>query len=76
MSSFALALRACETWIPQGAQEARQIMALIQSWNLEITKEMYLCYIGALAGQSEFENSVELIEEMENDIGEKVDAYT
>jgi hypothetical protein len=76
LSSFALALRACETWIPQGAQEARRIIALMQSWNLFITKEIYLCYLGALAGQSEFENSVELIEEMENDIGCEPDAYT
>jgi hypothetical protein len=76
LSSFALALRACETWIPQGAQEARRIVALMQSWNLVITKEIYLCYLGALAGQSEFENSIELIEEMENDIGVKPDAYT
>lgn len=76
LSSFALALRACETWIPQGAQEARRIIALMQGWNLEITKEIYLCYVGALAGQSEFENTIELIEEMENDIGEKPDAYT
>ena len=76
LSSFALALRACETWVPQGAQEARRIIALMQSWNLVITKEIYLCYLGALAGQSEFENAIELIEEMENDIGEKPDAYT
>jgi len=76
LSSFALALRACETWIPQGALEARRIMALMQSWNLIITKEIYDCYIGALAGQSEFENVVELIEEMESDIGEKPDAIT
>ena len=76
LSSFALALQACETWIPQGAQEARRIIALMQSWNLVITKEIYLCYLGALAGQSEFENSIELIEEMENDIGEKPDAHT
>ena len=76
LSSFALALRACETWIPQGAQEARRIIALMQGWNLVITKEIYLCYLGALAGQSEFENSIELIEEMDSDIGEKPDAYT
>jgi hypothetical protein len=76
LSSFALALRACETWIPQGAQEARRIIALMQSWNLVITKEIYLCYLGALAGQSEFENSIEVIEEMENDMGDKPDAYT
>ena len=76
LSSFALALRACETWIPQGAQEARRIMAMMQAWNIDITKEIYLCYMGALAGQSEFENTIELIEEMYNDIGEDVDAYT
>ncbi|OCT48508.1 pentatricopeptide repeat containing protein [Cladophialophora carrionii] len=76
LSSFILALRACEKWIPQGGHEARQIMALMQSFNLVITKEVYDAYIGALAGQSEFENTVELIEEMEQDIGESPDALT
>ncbi|OQV00184.1 Pentatricopeptide repeat-containing protein [Cladophialophora immunda] len=76
LSSFILALRACERWIPQGGHEARRIMALMQSFNLVITKEVYDAYIGALAGQSEFENVVELIEHMERDIGELPDAVT
>ena len=76
LSSFALALQACETWIPQGSQEARRIMALMQSWNLVITKEIYDCYIGALAGQSEFENTVQLFEHMEDDTGLPPDAIT
>ncbi|KIW93347.1 uncharacterized protein Z519_05952 [Cladophialophora bantiana CBS 173.52] len=76
LSSFILALRACERWIPQGGHEARRIMALMQSFNLVITKEVYDAYIGALAGQSEFENVVELIENMERDIGEPPDAVT
>lgn len=76
MSSFALALRACETWIPQGAMEARKTIAMMQSWDLEITKEIYDCYIGAIAGQCEFENTIELIEDMENDIGVPADAFT
>jgi hypothetical protein len=76
LSSFALALQACETWVPQGATEARNIIAMLQSWNVEITKEIYDCYIGAIAGQSEFENAIELIEEMENDTGLRPDAIT
>ncbi|KAK5205202.1 hypothetical protein LTR41_009051 [Exophiala xenobiotica] len=76
LSSFALALQACEKWIPQGSHEARHIMALMQSFNLIITKQIYDCYIGALAGQSEFENVVELIEKMEEDIGEPPDVLT
>ncbi|EXJ92937.1 hypothetical protein A1O3_01493 [Capronia epimyces CBS 606.96] len=76
LSSFMLALRACEKWIPQGGHQARHIMALMQSFDLIITKEVYECYIGALAGQSEFENVVELIDQMENDIGEPPDAIT
>ena len=51
-------------------------MGLIQSFNLVITKEIYDAYIGALAGQAEFENVVELIEEMPADIGEHPDALT
>ncbi len=76
LSSFILALRACEKWIPQGGHEARHIMALMQSFNLVITKEVYDAYIGALSGQAEFENVVELIEEMKKDIGEAPDAVT
>lgn len=76
LSTFALGLRACEKWVPQGGNEARHIMGLMQSFNLVITKEIFDCYIGALAGQSEFENVVELIEEMDKDIGEAPDAFT
>ena len=76
LSSFALALQACGTWVPQGSQEARRIIGMMQSWDLIITKEIYECYIGAIAGQSEFENTVELIEHMEEDIGESPDAVT
>lgn len=76
LSTFQLALRACEKWIPQGSHEARHIMALMQSFNLRITKEIYDLYLGALAGQSEFENVVELIDHMVSDIGEHPDAFT
>ena len=76
MASFALALRACETFVPQGAQEARRIVAMMQAGGLPITREIYHCYLGALAGNSEFENVVELIEEMETDLGEPPDAIT
>jgi hypothetical protein len=76
LSSFMLALRACEHWIGAGGEEARRIIALMQDWNLIITKEVYDCYIGALAGQSQFENTIELIDHMEEDIGERPDATT
>lgn len=75
-SSFEIALRACETWPPFGSFEARKIIAVMQSWNLEITKPLYDNYIGVMAGQCEFENAVELIDNMQNDIGEAPDAFT
>ncbi|RMZ81715.1 hypothetical protein DV737_g2419, partial [Chaetothyriales sp. CBS 132003] len=76
LSSFLLALRACETWVPFGSLEARRILALAQSWNMLISKDLYEAYIGAIAGQSEFENAVELIEHMHDDTGETPDART
>ena len=76
MSTFILALRACETWVPYGALEARNVMALVQRYDVEVTKELYDAYIGALAGQSEFENTIELIEEMERDTGFTPDVIT
>jgi len=75
-SSFEVALRACETWPPYGSFESRKIIAVMQSWNLEITKPLYDTYIGAIAGQCEFEAAVELIENMQRDIGEPPDAFT
>ena len=76
LSTFVLALRACETWVPQGSYEARKVMGMMQKWNLIVTKELYDAYIGAMAGQSQFENTVELIERMEEDIGEAPDVLT
>ncbi|KPI39961.1 Complex I intermediate-associated protein 84, mitochondrial [Cyphellophora attinorum] len=76
LSTFKLALRACEAWVGAGGEEARRIMALMQKWDLIITKDLYECYIGALAGQSQFENVIELIECMEEDIGVPPDATT
>ena len=75
-NSFALALQACETWVPQGSQEARRIMALLQQWVIDIDKDIYDCYVGAIAGQSEFENVVEMIQHMKDDISEQPDAIT
>jgi len=75
-STFEVAMRACETWPPYGNFEARKIIAVMQSWNLEITKPMYDNYIGVMAGQCEFEDAVELIENMQRDIGEAPDAFT
>jgi hypothetical protein len=76
VNSFILALQSCETWVPQGSQEARRIIALMQEWNMVITKPIYDAYLGAIAGQSEFENCVELIETMHGDIGEEPDYVT
>ena len=75
-SSFEVALRACETWPPNGSFEARKIIAIMQSWNLEITKALYDNYVGVMAGQCEFDSAVELIENMEKDIGVPPDAFT
>ena len=75
-STFEVALRACETWPPYGAFEARKIIAIMQSWNLEITKSLYDTYVGVMAGQCEFDSAVELIEYMEKDIGDPPDAFT
>jgi len=75
-STFEVAMRACETWPPYGNFEARKIIAVMQSWNLEITKPMYDNYVGVMAGQCEFEDAVELIENMQEDIGEAPDAFT
>ena len=71
-SSIQIALRACER-TPFGERIARDIWARLKKFEIEVTREIYAAYIGALAGQGLFDECVELCKGAEKE-GLRVDA--
>lgn len=72
-NSIRIALRACED-VAWGEQEARDIWARLKRFEIEITREIYTAYIGALAGQALFTECTKLIDEAEKETGHKPNA--
>ena len=71
-SSIQIALQACES-APFGERTARDIWARLRRFGIRATREVYTAYVGALAGQAKFQECVDLIDKMEEEIGEKPD---
>ncbi|KAL9103302.1 MAG: hypothetical protein Q9163_001644 [Psora crenata] len=72
--SIQIALKACEK-APFGDRVARAIWHRLKKSEIEVTKEIYAAYIGALAGQGLFDECVRLCEGAEKE-GARVDALT
>ena len=72
-ASIQIALRACEK-VPFGERHAREIWGKLQRFEIEVTREIYAAYVGALAGQSLFDECVELIDNAEKDARYQPDA--
>lgn len=72
-ASIQIALRACERAY-DGKEIARDIWAKLRKFEIEVTREIYAAYVGALAGQDLFEECVELIDNAEKDLKYKPDA--
>ena len=72
-ASIQIALRACERH-PSGEREAKGIWNKLQRFEIEITKEIYAAYVGALAGRNFFYECVELVKNAERDVGYQPDA--
>ncbi len=60
-NSIQIALRACEE-TPFGDKQARMIWHRLKKMDIEITKEVFAAYVGALAGQALLEEVKELIQ--------------
>ncbi|KKY14617.1 putative mitochondrial respiratory complex i chaperone [Phaeomoniella chlamydospora] len=75
-TTFAVVFRACEKFAPNGQPFAMQFMSRIKSGSFEITKEIYLAYLGAIAGNGDYNSAVELVENMEAETGHAPDAFT
>ena len=72
-SSIQHALRACER-ADFGERSARDIWARLRRLGIQVTREVYVGYIGALSGHGNFKECVGLIESAEAEIGYKPDA--
>lgn len=72
-NSLQIALRACET-TPFGDRHAREIWSRLRKHDVQISRETYAAYIGALAGQGLFSECTHLVNGAERDVGHKPDA--
>ena len=74
-NSIQIAFQACGA-IPFGDKPARGIWGRLKKFDIEITREIYVAYIGALAHQALFTEVVNLIDNMESETGCRPDALT
>lgn len=74
-NSIQIALRACEA-MPFGERPARDIWGRLKKFDIEVTKEIFAAYVGALAHQALFLEVVKLIDNMESETGCQPDALT
>lgn len=72
-SSLQIALRACET-TPFGDRHAREIWSRLRKHDVQISRDIYAAYIGALAGQALYSECIQLVNEAERDLGHRPDA--
>ncbi len=71
-SSIQIALRACEE-VPFGDRQARSIWARLRRMDIEITREIYAAYVGAIAGSGFLDEAKTLVDDMEKEVGCKPD---
>lgn len=74
-NSIQIALRACEA-TPRGDRPARDIWGRLKKFDIDVTKEIFTAYVGALARQALFLEVVKLIDNMESETGCQPDALT
>ena len=74
-NSICIAFRACEL-SPHGDQQAREIWSKLQKFEIEVTKDIYDAYVGALAGHGLGKEVISLINQMKEEIGCPPDVST
>lgn len=72
-ASIQIALRACEG-TSDGEDMARDIWATLRKFEIEVTREIYAAYVGALASQNLLNECVALINKAEKELRYKPDA--
>ncbi|KAI9846689.1 MAG: hypothetical protein M1837_003744 [Sclerophora amabilis] len=66
--SVQIALRACEAAPLGGDRHAAEIWQLLTDMKVDITQEVYVAYIGALAGSARLQEAKDLVDRMEDHI--------
>jgi hypothetical protein len=74
-ASLQLVFRACEIK-PFGDKPAKEIWNKMRKMEIDVTREVYTAYVGALAGQGLVDEVSTLIEGMEKDVGYGPDFMT
>ena len=74
-NSIQIVLRACEV-SPFGERSAREVWNKLHKFEIEITREMYASYVGAIARNTSMDEATRLLEGMEAEIGSPPDAST
>jgi len=72
-NSIQIAFQACEV-APFGDRQARDIWGRVRRFDIEVTREIYAAYIGALAGNGLLTEAMGLIENAQADVGCQPDA--
>jgi len=73
--SLELVFRACQRK-PFGDQKAKSIWAQMRRMEIEITREVFVAYVAALAGQGKLEDAKTMVESGEKELGLKPDFQT
>jgi len=74
-NSIRIALRACEL-MPYGQDKAKDIWKRLKKFEIEINKDIYAAYVAALAGNMLIEESLDMLDKMEAEIGVPPDPLT
>lgn len=73
--SLELVFKACEKQA-FGDRTARDVWSKMRRMEIEVTREVFVAYVGALAGQGKMEEAQEMVETAEKDLGLKPDVLT
>ena len=73
-SSIKIALHACEGLGPVAETWTNEIWNLLKEKNIEVTREIFAAYVGAIAGTAKRDLTWKILEDAEEVCGSKVDA--
>ncbi|KAF2088443.1 hypothetical protein K490DRAFT_39497 [Saccharata proteae CBS 121410] len=74
-NSIMIAFRACEK-APFGFEKAQPLWNRLRRLDIEISREMFASYVGALAGNAMVDEAIELVESGRRDFGFEPDVLT
>jgi hypothetical protein len=73
--SLELVFKACEE-TPFGDRTAKEVWAKIRRMEIEVTREVFIAYVCALAGQGRMEEAQEIVDTAKKDLGLQPDVLT